>query len=219
MEKEARVNPETIKKLFALLNSEIEYVLIKNVGDELPHKLKRNKDVDLLVKSHDAKRVQELVLHNKFRQITHPQSRETGWHFAYGASECTFFRINEECFEIDIHQELCLKSLMGNIWIPMDNYINNRVWNEKRWDEQNNWWIIDDQTQLVYLIARCVFDKGTFSEVYIDEIEKRKHLLVESVVLYMLEKVFFGFSNELVRMLHDGRYQSIVSDYLAFSDY
>jgi hypothetical protein len=210
---------DAIQAFFKLLNdSAIEYVLIKNIGGELPHKLKKDKDIDILVKNKEVARLKELVADSDFRQIVHPKSRKTGWNFAYGASECLMFK---GCagLKVDIHSELCLKSLMGNIWIPMDKCVDDRVWGNKVWDEQNKWWIIDDKTQLVYLISRCVFDKREFSALYIAEIERRSHLLDDPDVQIMLEKVFFRFTDRLMEMLTSKQYASIVGKHLAFRDY
>jgi hypothetical protein len=210
---------DTVQAFFKLLNdSAIEYVLIKNIGGELPHKLKKDKDIDILVPKQEVARFKDLVTENGFMRITHPKSKKTGWSFAYGASECYMFKSGAG-LEVDIHSELCLKSLMGNIWIPMDKCINDKAWSNKVWDEQNKWWIIDDKTQLVYLISRCVFDKREFSLLYIAEIKKRSHLLDDHSVQIMLKKVFFQFTDRLMEMLTSEQYASIVGKHLAFRDY
>jgi hypothetical protein len=210
---------DTVQSFFKLLNdSAIEYVLIKNIGSELPHKLKKDKDIDILVPKQEVARFKDLVTENGFMRITHPESKKTGWSFAYGASECLKFK-GGTGLEVDIHSELCLKSLMGKIWIPMDKCINNRIWDDKAWDEQNKWWIIDDKTQLTYLISRCVFDKRGFSALYIAEIKRRSHLLDDPDVQIMLEKVFFRFTDTLTEMLAKEQYAAIVRRHITFRDY
>jgi len=219
MNGEMLITANIVKSFFEFLdNAAIEYALIKNIGGELPHKLKKGKDIDILVKNSNLQRCMALILDNGFYKITHPRSQDTGWSLAYGASDPVMFE-SKPGLQVDIHCELCLKSLMGNIWIPMDRIINNKAWNDRVWDDDNKWWTLDDKTQLIYLISRCIFDKGSFSETYKEEIIKRIGLLNDDTVQEMLEKVFFRFKDKLCEMLTSGQYNSIIGAYIAFCDY
>jgi len=211
--------PDTIRAFFGLLNTaSINYVLVKNINNELPYALAENKDIDILVDSKEIETVKKLILDNGFVKTIHPQSYETGWSFAYGTSECLMFKNNERLW-VDIQCELCLKSLMGNILIPMDKYINEAVWSNKKWDENNGWWITDDKTRLVYLISRCVFDKNNFSQLYINEINGYACLLNDDDVQRMLGMVFFKFKNKLIEMIIKKQYNNIIDSYISFCDY
>ena len=219
MHEETYIDPAAVKSFFRLLeSSDIDYVLIKNVGGELPNKLKKNKDIDILVKDRDEERFTSLMLSSGFEGITHPHSHRGGWCLAYGASDIASFK-NNDFLTVDVCSKLCLKSLMGNIWIPIDKYINDRVWKNKIWDLSNGWWALDDETLLVYLVSRCVFDKGAFNQSYVEEIESRAELLHRDEVQEMLRMVFFRFKDKLIEMLADKLYDSIVESYISFNSY
>ena len=121
--------------------------------------------------------------------------------------------------EIDAYAELCTKSFAMNAWLPLDQSINVSVWEDKIWDDANHWWMMDDVNLTVYLLARCIFEKGAFSEAYIREIEERKQLLNTVSCVKRLEKVFFRFSPYLIAAVMKNEYDSIVERYKCFADY
>ena len=57
------INSKIIHQFFNFLNTEeISYALIKNVGDELPHKLRVGKDIDIIVKSDSVERFHLIMI-------------------------------------------------------------------------------------------------------------------------------------------------------------
>jgi hypothetical protein len=193
-------------------------VLIKNIGQELPNRLRTGKDIDILIKKEDYQKGIQLLTNTGFKEIQHPQSSAKGWKFAYGATECSMLE-NRNQVITDIFCELCVKSLMGNIWIPLDRHINEHIWDKRQFDEENGWWIMDEETRFVYMISRRIFDKGCFNEVYIQDIKKCKDMLNRATVISMLEKIFFKFTPELIRLVTNDDYEQIISHYIRFCDY
>lgn len=214
------INPNLINNFFAGLNqSGINYVLIKNVGDELPNRLKQGKDVDIVVHP-DSKQAFHNYIKKIARQRVHPRGKECGWHNMYGLAQFEFWRLNAaDDFYIDVTYQLCCHSLMPNIWIPLDNVIQIDIWKNKIFDKEKEWWKLDDNLLFTYLIVRCVFDKQVFSELYIQEIEKiSEHIEVEKVKEY-LKLVFFKFTEQLMCLIKDKEYSVIIESYLKFKDY
>ena len=72
---------------------------------------------------------------------------------------------------------------------------------------------------IIYLITRSVFEKNKFTEAYIREIDKRMRFLVSPDARRKLEKVFFKFTNTLLKMVNKGKYKEILTAYLMFTDY
>ena len=68
-------------------------------------------------------------------------------------------------------------------------------------------------------MVRSIFDKHVFSNVYKKEIEKRKNLLKECDVREKLQLVFFHFTDTLIEMVLNGRYEEIIPKYLSFTEY
>lgn len=211
-----------IKDFFRkLTETDINYALIKNVSNELPHHLQDKKDIDILVHASNMRMFEEFMSTNNFEKITHPLGRKNGWNFAYKLPEYQFWRLKEDQFTlyIDASFKLSCKSLTPRTWIPLDNCINEDIWLNKVYDSENCWWIMDDETILIYLLVRSVFDKREFRPGYIDGIEKRKSLLMKQSVQNKLRKVFFKYTDLLTDQIMMGEYDNIIYNYLKFSDY
>lgn len=200
---------------------DVRYVLIKNIGSELPDRLVNGKDIDILVFEEDKNTFQYKMESKGFQNQTPPFGRQNGWAFAYNLPEYQFWKKDKaECeFYIDACFKLCCKSLMPKVWIPLDQKINDDIWKNRVWDEKNQWWIMDEKTMLVYLVVRAIFDKRCFNDDYISEIEQRRELLENPEVVDKLKLVFFKFTDTLTDMLLKRHYEAILERYITFVDY
>lgn len=214
------INENIIINVFEILNeTKCEYVLIKNIGNELPLKLPDGKDIDIVINGNDRERFINNIS-AEFDIVQHPLGASNGWIFLYGMQEHDFFKLKKtggENVYLDVSYVLSCKSLMPKTWIPLDKELQDRMWADKCWDSNNNWWILDDETRFVYYMVRCIFDKQVFSERYIKEIENTSIDLPTTKRL--LEKVFYKYTNRLMEMLKDRRYDEIRDDYIRFIGY
>lgn len=208
-----------IRDFFSLLNDNVIYILTKNIGNELPQKLAKGKDIDIIVHPDYYEKFKTLLKIWGYKQIIHPHGAELGWKYLYGMRKAYKYENKSSHIQVDVYDCLCTKSAMMNAWLPLDKKINANIWMEKQWDSKNKWWILDDATMLVYLITRCVFEKNSFSELYKMEIEKRKQYLANKVVIEKLESVFFKFTSVLIKLIQDRKYDNIISRYYSFVDY
>ena len=216
------IDSQLIFEFFNVLNqSKVQYVLIKNIGQELPYRLKDGKDIDILVAIEDRYKLVESMLAAGFLKRIPPLGVENGYHFGYQLPEYQFWQKAGimQTFYIDVCFKLMCKSLMPKYWIPLDGTINKRVWEEKVWNEELKCWQIDEKTLLVYLLVRCVFDKHSFSDIYIEEIEKRKQWIYEDEIQKMLHTVFYRFTPKISEMVTMRKYDSIMENYIRFTDY
>ena len=108
---------------------------------------------------------------------------------------------------------------MPNMWIPLDQKINNDIWKNKVFDSKNNWWIMDEKTIFVYMIARSILDKHMFKDVYISDIEKKRFLLDDAEIREKLSLIFFKYTDHLIELIKNGSYATIFDDYIAFTEY
>ena len=211
---------EDVRAVFQLLNDyKINYLLTKNIADELPDKLKLGKDIDLIVHIKDYEKFQAVLNHFGWQRIIHPHGKERGWIFMYGAHENFFMTNPANGLIVDFYAELCTKSIERNAWLPLDKVIQKSIWENKVWDAANQWWIMDDENMVVYLLTRSIFEKNGFSDAYVREIEKRKKFLANPTARQKLEKVFFKFTDTLIEQVNGGGYGKILLSYLTFTDY
>ena len=211
---------EDVHNMFNRLNANgINYILTKNIADELPDKLKVGKDIDLIVNSRDYAKFQFIMQSCGYRRIIHPHGKEAGWRFIYGAHENIFLNNPVNNLIVDAYAELCTKSISMNAWLPLDKIIQKSIWTNKVWDSANQWWIMDDENLVIYLLTRSIFEKGGFNAEYISEIEKRKKFLKNPSARKKLDKIFFKFSDKLIEMVSRGQYNEIFLSYITFADY
>ncbi len=213
-------NAKDILDMFGILNAhKINYVLTKNIGDELPANLKIGKDIDLIVHPQHYTKLKYLMYIYGYDMILHPHGREVGWQFIYGAHENLFMINPSTNLIIDVYAELCTKSIAMNAWLPLDKIIQESVWANKVWDDVNKWRIMDDENMVIYLLTRSIFEKNGFSDAYIQEIEKRKRFLTNSTARQKLEKIFFKFTDTLIDKVNRGQYGDMFNSYVQFTDY
>ena len=216
------IEPKYIDEFFGMLNhSMIKYVLLKNIADELPHALKNGKDIDILVHPEDQETFSRLMLENHYARVTPPYGRENGWRFAYSLEPSEFWKrvdISDELY-IDVNFRLCCHSFSEKTWIPLDRIINVDVWEHRRFDVDRQWWRMDDDTTLIYLIVRSVFDKQDFRLEYIREIEKLVGRLQKQEVVKKLSLIFFNFTTLLIKLLSRKKYNEILREYITFVNY
>lgn len=214
------INSDLIKSFFSdLNNSEIEYALIKNIGNELPDFLVPGKDIDIIVNAACMKDFHEFMK-KRSRRYIHPRGPESGWHNMYGLKNFEFWRLNtsDDIF-IDVTYQLCCHSLMPNIWLPLDNQIQVDVWKNKVYDTEHNWWTLDKNVEFAYLLARCIFDKQSFSNNYRDLINSLYKIIDIGIVKRYLNLIFFNYTDELLLQISNDDYDNIISRYLSCHNY
>lgn len=216
------IDENLVKSFFiGLNNAGINYVLIKNIANELPSKLKNGKDIDILVHPESQSDFEKHMLQSHYQKILSPNGRQNGWNFGYGLKEYQFWQNKNTDYDffIDVFEKLACKSLTPKMWIPLDEIINRSVWENKIFDEKNGWWIMCDEDVFVYMIVRSVFDKHQFKAEYIQDIENKKFLLQSENVINKLSKVFFKYTDRLIQQIAEKRYDTIFSDYISFCEY
>ena len=84
-----------IKELFELLNINVNYILAKNIANELPDKLKVGKDIDIIVHPDDYAKYRTLMPKHEYKLIIHPKGSYVGWKYLYGMSAACMYEHKE----------------------------------------------------------------------------------------------------------------------------
>ena len=75
------------------------------------------------------------------------------------------------------------------------------------------------EDEFVHLLTRCIFDKKSFHKDYINRIEFLLRKIDISVVKGLLELVFYKYTNRLIEMIENKRFEKIPQDYIQFKNY
>lgn len=212
------IDRKEILNMFSMLNkNNISYVLLRNIDKELPDNLRENKDIDILVKREDKSKFQKVLYNNGYKKRIHPWDFGNNFLFLYAMDKLEFYA--KEKVNLDICYQLCCRSINAKEWMPVDQLINNSVWENKRYNKQYGWYELSYEDELIHLLTRCIFDKGEFSLGY----RKRILELMEKVSMddeyERLNVVFFKFSHKLIELIRKCEFDKIVDEYMTFTEY
>lgn len=212
------IDPESIKSTFSILNeSGIDYILIRNINNEIPEKLVEGKDIDILAKYSDKNKLNELLVQSGFSQIKHPNGKDLR---LYNVNKFEF-HMDKNGVILDVNYQLVCRSLDAGQWIPLDENIQGSAWQNKKFVEAKelNYWRLSHEDEFITLIVRCIFDKKMFIPGYISRIEEIYDYIDPSDVKRKLGLVFFKYAPLLFEQIKLRRYSNIIRNYIQFKDY
>ena len=212
------VNPNAIIEIFNKLNtSGFEYILIRNINNELPSSLRIGKDIDLLVHYNDRRKFINFLKTNGFKRIDHPHRHNK---FLYGVKIFEFF-VNKDNVLLDLNYQLACRSLNAGEWIPLDNKIQDSAWKNKVTNKIDNFsfYSLGLEDEFVALVTRSLFDKKEFQDGYMERIEELMNQINVNEVIAKFQLVFFKFTPVLFSMLKERQYKVVLDRYLSFREY
>ena len=212
------VNTEYINELFEILEEgKIEFVLLRNIDEELPDKLSVNKDIDIIVHPKDIEKLISTLTINQWNLRKHPWDFGDNFTFLYSMEPFLFFEKNQ--LHLDVCFQMACRSLNKGEWFPLDEIIQESIWIHKTTVDKPWLYVLSNEDYLIHLITRSIFDKKEFTQGYINEIEKLLPIIEMTKLLEKLEVVFFKFSTILIKMIAQKEYHKIRADYIKYSNY
>ena len=120
------IQASELKKIFKLLNeAEVNYILMRNLGNEIPSNLIIGKDIDILINRSEKNKIIKFLNSNEYKIINHPLKNAT---FLYGVDKFEFlFNKNNKILFEDLNFQISVKSLDFGQIIPLDQSIQNRL--------------------------------------------------------------------------------------------
>lgn len=215
------IKSNCVEKIFNLLNeAKIDYILLRNINNELPNALQQKKDIDILVKKKDDNTIKNFFYSNKYIEINHPLRNR---NFLYGIDKFKFIYNKNNNIIFDLSYQITVSSLNQELSIvPLDKAIQESAWKNKRLKKINNnfsYWTLSYEDEFVSLISRSIFDKKSFLEGYIKRINKLYDCVSKSDVLEKLNLIYFKFTPYLITLIENNRYNEIIQQYLEFKEY
>jgi len=219
MNNEIYVPANQIKELFDLLNSsEIEYVLLRNLDNELPNHLKPTKDIDIIVNPLQKNALTTLLKGAQYQQVRHPWNFGRNFIFLYAMDKFLFFR--KGGISLDVCFQLACRSLNAGEWFPLDMVVQDSVFQNRRFVEgEISAYMLSYEDELIHLITRGVFDKKTFNDAYIRRMKFLFGQIDINDFTYKAERVFFKFTPKLVELLKADRFSEIRHGFITYKSY
>ena len=213
------VDANIIIELFSIMNvNDIEYVLLKNLDNELPNKLTPGKDIDIIVHPNYKKKIETCLETYGWIKSNHPWDFGNNFIFLYSMDPFIMYVKNNVA--IDICFQLNCRSLNAGEWFPLDEQIQKSVFNNKRTEKGKPWLSrLSYEDELIHLITRSIFDKKKFTLTYINQIEYLYKRINTEDFYEKLELVFFKFHKTLINSLENKNYKNIRDSYLQFKNY
>lgn len=212
------VASDQIIDIFDKLNeSKIDYVLIRNICEELPNNLIVGKDIDILVRYEQLNDIKTFFSMNGFNEVPHPHR---GNIFLYGVKKFKFFK-NESNALFDLNFNLVCRSLDAGQWIPLDQIVQESAWKNKRYVAKDGfkYWTLSYEDEFITLIVRSIFDKKEFYDGYKERILKLLELINENDVRAKMNLIFFKYTDMLLEQIKNEEFSNIIENYISFKEY
>jgi hypothetical protein len=210
--------PTPIIELFDALNdSNVNYLLLRNINNELPYGLKKGKDIDIAVPDDSYPKFLGTIKALEFKEVRHPHR---GDNYLYGARKFKFFK-NKTGVLIDCHFALLCRSLDKGQWIPVHENIQQSAFKNKtfRSETEFKYWGPCNEDELLMLITRSIFDKRCFEVGYRTRIDSLVKMVDHQIMRTKLKLVFFNFADLLYSAIQNQEYESLIKRYIGFKEY
>ena len=215
-----QVNATEVKKIFNLLNKKnLNYILMRNINNELPAGLDVGKDIDILISKSDEKEFINFFHNNDYQTIDHPFKYGV---FLYGVDKFEFKYNNKNNILFDLSFQIAVRSLDAGQWIPLDQTIQESAWKNKRFEQLGDdfgYWTLSYEDEIVCLVSRAIFDKKEFQKGYIKRINKLIKLIDIDSTIAKFNTVFFKFTPNLITYIKNQKYDEIIKNHLQFKEY
>lgn len=210
-----------IEQMVDELNENVEYVFLYDVQVKKANYISNGETVNILVKS-GKERMHSVLEKIGFIKIAHSIFDCGHYAFLYGLerSELWQYKSSESDVFLDISYGLSCDSIMPNVRLPLDKQIQEYMWNNRIYDDETKAWLLNNESMFVLLIVRSVFDYKFFSKEHIEKIELLENNGISGQkVKELLQVVFFKFTDKLLLLLKEKRYNEIIKNYIKFMEY
>ena len=100
------IDGNIILSFFQMLNDNgVEYVLLRNIGNELPFSLSQKKDIDILIKKESKDDFHRLMKKTGWHSVPHPWDFGNNFVFLYAMDKLEFYENKE--IHLDIFSQRC----------------------------------------------------------------------------------------------------------------
>lgn len=175
----------------------------------------QNKMLSVIVNQKYRRKLSDIIREERLVELYHPLGKEKGYKFLYQMDP--FILTKYENLYIEVFSQLPCASLTPKTWIPLDRVIQKRVW-QQRCVERDILWV-DNICKYIFHLCWAVFVNLGFSPFEKQYLMSNKQILDSLEFPNLLSLVFFKFSQELISLLKEDKFEAIIPSYYKFVDY
>ncbi|MCR4690396.1 MAG: hypothetical protein K5739_03500 [Lachnospiraceae bacterium] len=149
------------------------------------------------------------------KRLPHVFGKERGYAFLYQMRPFELYRYKGML--VECYFQLPCMSLTPKTWIPLDRALQERSFSQRDRRGETDW--LDHVSLYIYDLCWAVFQRGVFSDRDKAKLDSLEEALSDPAMKPILEKVFFGFTEQLLLLLEKKDYDGIIPAYYGFDGY
>lgn len=159
---------------------------------------------------------------NEFSSMAH----KNGWKkikdkskdiYLYGMDHFMYYAYND--VKIEVCCQLACRSTLNKGWVPLDRMINIGALDRVVCSKEDKVSVLSAEDFLCYILGKCVYTDEKFSNYDIDRIEKCLNNAEDKLLRTKLQGVFFNFTDELIEMLNEKKYDDLIDALWCYANY
>ena len=170
----------------------------------------------IIISEDDYDRLRKMIRNNRNTTVLeHPYGRMFGYKFLYQMKP--FELVKYKGIFIEFFFQFPCMSLTPKTWMPLEKKIQQRVWDNQIFDGSVKY--IDNISLLIFKICWAVFKNGYFTYETKQLINRLMVIVDREVLRTLLKEVFFLFTDQLLELISQKRYDEIMRCYVTFCNY
>ncbi len=169
------------------------------------------KDIQLLISESQRDFLKKTVLKSGWKKV----KDKSGDLYLYGMKRFMYYSVGD--IRVTVCCQLACRSSLNEGWVPLDAKINSQALLDTK--EREGFSVLKPEDELCYLLAKCVYTVKEFKKDDIERIKKCFDLSDKEQLLPKLQSVFFRFTERLLQLMGENKYEKIISALWSFAEY
>lgn len=165
-----------------------------------------------------------ILISEDSRNLFKTSASKAGWKtikdksgdlYLYGMKHFMYYSVNG--ITLIVCCQLACRSTLNGGWVPLDRKINEHTFENLRSEESI--YFLGAEDELCYLTAKCIYTAKNFCTSDVKRIEACMSVINRAALMPKLEGVFFRFTDSLLELLDQRKYDDIIPSLWRFAAY
>lgn len=201
-------NPEDI---YLILNGE-NIPFIRLDSDVMA--LNSDADIALLVDYNYKGRFEKCMLQKGFVKEAF---EEQIYEYLYSLKKDGWYK--NDHMKVHVYYQMMCKSLYEEALLPLSPNIEKVAWNTRQYDQKQMCYQPGQEIKTLLCLIQCVYFEKGFAERRKKQLSEGIEKLNQDIFREMLYEIFYRFTDRLMYLMNDHRYEDILEEYRCFKKY